>query len=217
NLRYTPANRAYLDLCDLDPNSEVAVHKLAAIARSKGRGDTAASLSGGDLAGIGQTPWKPDDGWHAVDHDALAKARLLTPRASELPLLLVAPGDGGIFLRPHVEGLVAASLDNLFPPFFRKLEAVVEVAHSDAPAIDFCVALARPDRIIDWRHDVDAQTIAFTGWTTVRDKFTFRTLAVMSRVRRKMPLSIVIAVRFTGSSNGFPTNAFFRKLRLSSD
>lgn len=217
NLRFIPANRAYLDLCDLDPNSEEALHKLAAIARSRGRGDTAASLPGGNLAGIGQTPWKPDDGWHALGHDALGRARLLTPRASELPLLLVAPGDGGIFLRPHVEGPVAASLDNRFPPFFRKLEAVVEVAHSDAPAIDFCVALARPDQIIDWRHDIGAQTIAFTGWTTVRDKFTLRTLAAMPRVRCKMPLSIVLAVRFTGPPNGFPTNAFFRKLRLSSD
>lgn len=217
NLRYTAANRAYLDLCDLEPNSEAAREKLAAIAVSAGRLDMAASLLGRDPAEAGQVPARPAEGSHALGHDALSRARLLTPRASDLPLLLVAPGDGGIFLRPHMEGPVAASLDNRFPSFFRKLEATVEVAHTEAASIDFCVALARPDQVMDWRHDIAAQTLAFSGWMTVRDKFTLHTLAAIPRVRRKMPLSIVLGVRFTGSPNGFPTNAFFRKLRLFSD
>ncbi|WP_189394218.1 DUF6212 domain-containing protein, partial [Mesorhizobium sp. M1D.F.Ca.ET.183.01.1.1] len=80
----------------------------------------------------------------ALAYEVLKAARLLTPRSSALPLLLVAPDGGGVFLRPHAEGPVAASLDHQFPPFFRRMEAAVELAHADAPAIEFGLALARP-------------------------------------------------------------------------
>ncbi|TIX72960.1 MAG: hypothetical protein E5V30_03825 [Mesorhizobium sp.] len=144
-------------------------------------------------------------------------ARLLTPRVSVLPLLLVAPDGGGVFLRPHPDGAVAASLDHQFPPFFRAIEATVEIAHADAPALDFALALARPDQTIDWQRDISGQTLAFSGWMTVADKFARRSLVATLRARRKMPLSIMLAVRFAGSPNGAPTNAFFRTLTLIGD
>ncbi|PBC02996.1 DUF6212 domain-containing protein [Mesorhizobium sp. WSM3860] len=220
NLRYVPAYREYLELCDLEPNSAAAIEKLAAIAASAGRPDTAAILLERGPAKTGEDASDEVDGAggsHSLAYQALRSARLLTSRASDLPLLLVARDGGGIFLRPHAEGSVAASLDHQFPPFFRGLEATVEVAHADAPAIDFGLALARPDQRIDWQRDLAAQTIVFSGWMTVREKFARHRLVTTLRVRRKMPLSIILAVRFAGLPNGFPTNAFFRELTLISD
>ena len=219
NLRYTPAYRQYLELCDLEPNSDAALEKLAHIARSIGRPDTAASLLGRPATISLGASNRPDDGGSSTTlaYDLLKGARLLTPRVSALPLLLVAPDGGGVFLRPHTDGAVAASLDDQFPAFFRKIEATVEIAHADAPAIDFGLALTRPDQVIDWQRDIAAQTIVFSSWMTVRDRFVRHPLMVTLRARRKMPLSIVLAVRFAGAPNGFPTNAFFRKLTLFSE
>ncbi|TPL96859.1 glycosyltransferase [Mesorhizobium sp. B2-3-11] len=218
NLKYNPANRHYLALCDLEPNSDAAIRKLAAIAASTGRSRTVEALLGEAPAKAGEDIIEETEGVgsFSLAHQALSSARLLTPRISELPLLLVAPGDGGIFLRPHQDGPVAASLDLRFPSFFRRLEAIVEVAHADAPAIDFGLALARPDLIIDCSRDIAAQTIAFSGWTTVEDKFARHSLTAALRVRRKMQLSIIVAVRFAGIPKG-PTNAFFRQLTLFSN
>ncbi|MER9405016.1 DUF6212 domain-containing protein [Mesorhizobium caraganae] len=219
NLKYTPGNRKYLELCDIEPNSDAAIEKLASIAGSIGRPDTAATLLGRPAATHHNAPYSPDVGGSSIilDYDILRSARLLTPRVSALPLLLVAPDDGGVFLRPHVDGAVAALLDHQFPAFFRKVEAVVEIAHADAPAIDFALALARPDQTIDWQQDIGAQTITFSGWMSIEDRFVRHPLVAALRARRKTPLSIVLAVRFTATSNGFPTNAFFRKLTLFSD
>lgn len=220
NLKYTPANRKYVELCDLEPNSDAAIEKLAGIAQSIGRPETAATLLGHPPATVYRDATNaPDAGGNAtiLGYDALRGARLLTPRVSALPLLLVAPDGGGVFLRPHSDGPVAASLDHQFPAFFRKIEAIVEVAHADAPALDFGLALARPDQTMDWRRDIAEQAIAFSGWMTVEDKFVRHPLVAALRVRRKMPLSVVLAVRFTGMANGFPTNSFFRKLTLLSD
>jgi glycosyltransferase involved in cell wall biosynthesis len=218
NLKYAPGNRKYLELCDIEPNSDAAIEKLASIAGSIGRPDTAATLLGRP-ATYHNAPDRPDVGGSSIilDYDILRSARLLTPRVSALPLLLVAPDDGGVFLRPHADGAVAASLDHQFPAFFRKVEAIVEIAHADAPAMDFGLALARPDQTIDWQQDIGAQTIAFSGWVSIEDRFVRHPLVAALRTRRKMPLSIVLAVRFTATSNGFPTNAFFRKLTLFSD
>ncbi|WP_210246566.1 DUF6212 domain-containing protein [Mesorhizobium sp. WSM4306] len=219
NLKYVPGNRKYLGLCDIEPNSDAAIEKLASIAGSIGRPDTAATLLGRPAATYHNAPDRPDIGGSSIilDYDILRSARLLTPRVSALPLLLVAPDGGGVFLRPHGDGAVAASLDHQFPAFFRKVEAIVEVAHAAAPAMDFALALARPDQTIDWQQDIGAQTIAFSGWMSIEDRLVRHPLVAALRTRRKMPLSIVLAVRFTGTSNGFPTNAFFRKLTLFSD
>lgn len=219
NLKYTPGNRKYLELCDIEPNSDAAIEKLASIAGSIGRPDTAATLLGRPAATHHNAPYSDDVGGSSIilDYDILRSARLLTPRVSALPLLLVAPDDGGLFLRPHADGPVAASLDHQFPAFFRKVEAIVEIAHADAPAIDFALALARPDQTIDWQQDIGAQTIAFSGWISIEDRFVRHPLVAALRAQRKTPLSIVLAVRFTATSNGFPTNAFFRKLTLFSD
>ncbi|WP_189522985.1 hypothetical protein, partial [Mesorhizobium sp. M4B.F.Ca.ET.211.01.1.1] len=65
--------------------------------------------------------------------------------------------------------------------------------------------------------DIATQTIAFSGWATVRDKFARHRLKVALRARRRIPLSVIVAVRFAGTPNGFPTNAFFRKLTLFND
>jgi glycosyltransferase involved in cell wall biosynthesis len=219
NLRYRPAYRDYLELCDLEPNSDAALQKLAGIANAVGRSETAAGLLGRAAATRLDAAERTGDGGGptALAHEVLKTARLLTPRVSALPLLLVAPDGGGVFLRPHKDGAVAASLDHQFPAFFRSIEATVEIAHADAPALDFALALARPDQTIDWRGDIAGQTLAFSGWTTVADKFVRRSLMATLRVRRKMPLSIMLAVRFAGSPNGSPTNAFFRTLTLIGD
>ncbi len=220
NLKYTPANRKYLELCELEPNSDAAIEKLAGIAGSIGRPDTAAGLLGRPPATAHRDAANRPDACGnatALGYDVLRGARLLTPRVSDLPLLLVAPEGGGLFLRPHSDGPVAASLDCRFPAFFRKIEATVEVAHADAPALDFGLALVRSDQTVDWQRDIAAQVMAFSGWMTVEDKFVRHPLVASLRVRRKIPLSVVLAVRFTGMSNGFPTNAFFRKLTLVSD
>lgn len=220
NLKYTPGNRKYLELCDIEPNSDAAIEKLASIAGSIGRPDTAATLLGRPAAAAyHDAPDRPDAGGSSLTlgYDVLRSARLLTLRVAALPLLLVAPDDGGVFLRPHTDGAVAASLDHQFPAFFRKVEAIVEVAHADAPAMDFGLALVRPDQTIDWQQDIAAQTIAFSGWMSVEDKFVRHPLVAALRTRRKMPLSIVLAVRFAGTSNGSPTNAFFRRLTLFGD
>ncbi|MER9539847.1 DUF6212 domain-containing protein [Mesorhizobium sp. M0586] len=218
NLKYTPGNRKYLELCDIEPNSDAAIEKLASIAGSIGRPDTAATLLGRPATDHNAAD-RPDVGGGSIilDYDMLRSARLLTPRVSALPLLLVAPDDGGVFLRPHADGPVAASLDHHFPAFFRKVEASVEIAHADAPAMDFALALARPDQPIDWQQDIGQQTIAFSGWMSIEDRFVRHHLVATLRTRRKMLLSIVLAVRFTATSNGFPTNAFFRTLTLFSD
>ncbi|ESW95571.1 hypothetical protein X762_31675 [Mesorhizobium sp. LSHC426A00] len=218
NLKYTPGNRKYLELCDIEPNSDAAIEKLASIAGSIGRPDTGATLLGRPATDHNAAD-RPDVGGGSIilDYDMLRSARLLTPRVSALPLLLVAPDDGGVFLRPHADGPVAASLDHHFPAFFRKVEASVEIAHADAPAMDFALALARPDQPIDWQQDIGKQTIAFSGWMSIEDRFVRHHLVATLRTRRKMLLSIVLAVRFTATSNGFPTNAFFRTLTLFSD
>lgn len=219
NLKYIPRNRKYLELCDIEPNSDAAIEKLASIAVSIGRPDTAATLLGRPAATHHNAPYRPDVGGSSIilDYDILRSARLLTPRVSALPLLLVAPDDGGLFLRPHVDGAVAALLDHQFPAFFRKVEAIVEIAHADAPAIDFALALARPDQTIDWQQDIGAQTIAFSGWMSIEDRFVRHPLVAELRARRKIPLSIVLAVRFAETPNGSPTNAFFRRLTLFGD
>ncbi|MET3520384.1 DUF6212 domain-containing protein [Mesorhizobium abyssinicae] len=219
NLRYTPAYRDYLELCDLEPNSDVALKKLAGIAGSIGRPETVAGLLGRPATMAVDAPGRPRDGGGSTTlaYEVLRSARLLTPRASALPLLLVAPDGGGVFLRPHADGVVAASLDLHFPPFFRRVEATVEIAHADASALDFALALARPDQTIDWQGDIASQTFAFSGWTTVEEKFVRHSLVAALRARRKMPLSIALAVRFAGRPNGSPTNAFFRQLVLFSD
>ncbi|WP_292083629.1 glycosyltransferase family 2 protein, partial [Mesorhizobium sp.] len=220
NLKYTPADRKYLALSDLEPNGEAAIETLAGIAASVGRHDTATALLGDGLArpqpdASGRAEAASASG--ALAYDVLRSARLLTPRTAALPLLLVAPDGGGVFLRPHAEGAVAASIDHQFPPFFRRIEAAIELAHAEAPAIAFGLALARPDRPIDWQQDVGAQTIGFSGWMTVRDRFVRHALAATVNVRRKMPLSIVLAVRFVEGPNGAPSNAFFRTLTVFSD
>jgi glycosyltransferase involved in cell wall biosynthesis len=217
NLRYSVSDHRYLALCDLEPNSEAAMAALAAVAESSGRPSTAAILrrekrssetkdSTAVIASEGNSS--------ALSDSVLKTARLLTPRASTLPLLLIAPGGGGIFLRPHDEGPIAAALDWQFPSFARRIEAVVEVAHVEAPALDFGLALCRPDQVVNWAADIDAQTVSFSGWVPVEKKFSLHTLEVGVRARKKMPLSILLAIRFAQRSNGAPTNAFFRKLTV---
>lgn len=221
NLNYVASHRKYLSLCEVDANSASAIERLASIAASNGRGDTAATLVGqqaaSELAGqVRSAVANPSGGRevHMLAHDTLSRARLLTPRASDLPLLMIAPGNGGIFLRPHTEGPVAAAIDNAFPPFFRTLEAVVEVAHESAPAIDFAIGLARSDQVIDWQRDINAQTLAFSGWHTITEKFVPRPIQISIRARRKFTLSIIVAVRMSGLRNRLPSNSFFRSIRV---
>ncbi|TIO99628.1 MAG: hypothetical protein E5X90_23230, partial [Mesorhizobium sp.] len=92
NLKYTPADRKYLALSDLEPNGEAAIETLAGIAASVGRHDTATALLGDGLArpqpdASGRAEAASASG--ALAYDVLRSARLLTPRTAALPLLLV--------------------------------------------------------------------------------------------------------------------------------
>jgi GT2 family glycosyltransferase len=219
NLQYGGADGQYIELCDLEPNSGAAIDKLAALALSSGRADTASTLTGAAMHGNSVPQHDvpaPAPNSILLGYDVLKTSRLLTPRHSELPLLLIAP-DSGVFLRPHPDGAVGAVLDEQFPPFFRGVKALVEIAHAQAPAVEFGVALLRPDTTIDWQEPVENQTIAFSGWRIVSEKFVRHQLQVTVPALTRMRLSIVVAIKANGESLSSPANAFFRQLSIYSD
>ncbi len=148
----------------------------------------------------------------SLTDDEIRQAHLLTKYSSERPLLMFASNGGGIFLRPHPQGPVAAALKWQFPAFARRVVAKVEVAHDDAADFDFALALSRSDDEVIWESAVPGNTIAFSGWKRVESKFTLNELEVEIGARMKIPLTINIAVRLPWGANANPSNAFFRKL-----
>jgi len=150
----------------------------------------------------------------ALSESELKQAKLLTEYKSDRPLLLFAPQGGGIFLRPSKSGPVAAALKWLFPPFARRVVAKVEIAHDDAAAFEFALALSRPDQKIDWSSDFRAQTVAFSGWKRVDKKFTLTDVEVEIGARMKTPLTINLLVRLPPDAKPSPSNSYFRQLIL---
>ncbi|RWI91233.1 DUF6212 domain-containing protein [Mesorhizobium sp.] len=149
-----------------------------------------------------------------MSDDELKRATLVTDYPSELPTLLVAGDNGGIFLRPSTHGIVAAALNSAFPAFARSVMATVEIAHEDASPFEFAIALGRPEEKLVWNHDTPTGVLAFSGWTRVSNPFELHELKVSIREIDRKWLTVYLAVRLPRGSKPMPSNAFFRKLLL---
>ena len=140
-------------------------------------------------------------------------ARLVTEYKSELPLLLFAKEtEGGIFIRPSAAGPVVAVIKNGFPAFAREVLAKVEIAHDEASAFDFAMALTLPHSPLNWRAAGPRNPVAFSGWIRVEEKFKLHDIKLRVRELIPTPLSISMAVRLPRGSNPNPSNAFWRSL-----
>ncbi|WP_162918426.1 DUF6212 domain-containing protein [Taklimakanibacter deserti] len=145
-------------------------------------------------------------------------AQLATNYQSDLPLLLFPKElDGGIFIRPSTAGPVAAVLWGGFPAFAREVIATVEVAHDEAPPLDFALALTLPSGTLDWRSEGPIKPIAFSGWTRIEQKFKLHEIKLAVRDLIPNSLAVSVAVRLPRGSKPSPSNAFFRSLAFSWD
>jgi hypothetical protein len=145
-------------------------------------------------------------------------AKVVGNYVSPLPILLFPKElEGGIFLRPIKKVPVVAALDRAFPAFARQLLAKVEVAHEEAPPIDFALALTLPRSSVEWRLDGPKSPVAFSGWIRVEEKFKLQDITLKVMDQNPMQLTISLAVRFPRGSESGPTNAFFRNLLFSWD
>ncbi|AZO08957.1 MULTISPECIES: DUF6212 domain-containing protein [unclassified Mesorhizobium] len=149
--------------------------------------------------------------------EELKRATLTTNYPSELPALLVAGDNGGIFLRPSNHGPVVAALNSTFPAFARSVIATVEIAHEDASPFEFAMALGRPEEKLVWKHDAPVGALAFSGWTRVARPFELHDLKVSIREIDRKWLTIHLAIRLPPGSKPMPSNAFWRKLLLAWD
>jgi hypothetical protein len=140
-------------------------------------------------------------------------ARLLTEYKSDLPILLFPKElDGGLFLRPSIHGPVVAILDNGFPAFAREVLSKVEIAHDEASAFEFAMAVSHPQSGLVWKDSGPQNAIAFSGWVRVESKFKLHDIKL--RVRELVPtqLSLSLAIRLPRGSKPSPSNAFWRSL-----
>jgi hypothetical protein len=76
------------------------------------------------------------------------------------------------------------------------------------------MALTKPERNSDWRGDVAAQAVAFSGWQRVEKPFHFHEISVEVAERVNTSLSVEIAIRVPRGSKPTPANTFWRKLVL---
>lgn len=146
--------------------------------------------------------------------EELKHSTLVTNYPSELPLLLVAGDNGGIFLRPSTHGPVVAALNAAFPAFARSAIATVEIAHEEASPFEFAMALGRPEEKLVWNRDAPVGALAFSGWTRVSKPFELHDLKVSVREIDRKWLTIYLAIRLPRGSKPMPSNAFWRKLLL---
>lgn len=142
-------------------------------------------------------------------------ARLLNPSPSPLPVLLCPKKiEGGIFLRPSRNGPVVAVIDRGFPPFARELRAQVEIAHDEASPFEFGMALTFPNNEPTWRTTGPKDSIGFSGWVRVDEKFKLHDLSLRLLEQVAAPLTINIAVKLPRGSSANPANAFWRNLKF---
>ena len=140
-------------------------------------------------------------------------ARLTTNFESDLPLLLFPKElEGGIFLRPSTAGPVVAAIERGFPEFAREIWAKVEIAHDEASAFDFAMALTLPQSNLTWRDGGPKNAVAFSGWIRVEEKFKLHDIKLRVREQIPTPLTISIAVRLPRGAKPNPSNAFWRSL-----
>ncbi len=137
---------------------------------------------------------------------------------SSLPVLLFPKEhEGGVFVRPVRTGPVVAVIESGFPAFARRVIAQVEIAHDEAPTVEFAVALSLPTVKVEWRIDGPKTPVAFSGWVRVEDKFKLQDISLRVMEQLPMALTISLAVRFPQGTKSGPTNAFFRSLLFSWD
>ncbi|MER8657805.1 DUF6212 domain-containing protein [Mesorhizobium sp. M0847] len=149
-----------------------------------------------------------------MTNDDLKRAALVTDYPSELPTLLIAGDNGGIFLRPNTHGPVVAALNSAFPAFARSVIATVEIAHDEASPFEFAMALGRQEEKLVWKHDAPVGALSFSGWTRVSRPFELHDLKVSTREVDRKWLTIYLAIRLPFGSKPMPSNAFWRKLLL---
>lgn len=152
-----------------------------------------------------------------LDEGELRRARLLTNYSSTLPLLLIAPDGGGIFLRPHNKGPVAALLSDVFSPLARSVIADIEIAHESASPFEFAMLLTKPHIEPKWNDVSPTNAVAFSGWHRVDGAFRLQQLTLTITERVKERLSLTLAVRLPRGAAASPANAFWRRLMVTWD
>jgi glycosyltransferase involved in cell wall biosynthesis len=150
----------------------------------------------------------------ALGREELSSARLISRFPSELPLLLLDPGDGGIFLRPIKDGPTAAVIEHGFPSYARGLIGRVEIAHDAASPFEFALALMPPSSQIEWAGEKPPNSLAFSGWVRVDDTFRLHDVTVALRDLTASPLHIAFAIRLPPGSSASPASSFWRKFVL---
>ncbi len=150
----------------------------------------------------------------ALERDEVARARLVSRFTSELPLLLLDPGDGGIFLRPAKPGPTVALIEYGFPSYARGLIARVEIAHDAASPFEFAIALALTSAQFEWKGEKPRDCVAFSGWVRVEDKFKLHDVALTLRDVSPSALHILLAIRLPPGSSPSPASSFWRKFVL---
>jgi len=150
----------------------------------------------------------------SVSRDELSKAQLVSRFPSQLPLLLLDPGDGGIFLRPTKSGPTVASIEYGLPPLARGLIGQVEIAHDAASPFEFALALVQGSSQIAWTSEKPSNCLAFSGWVRVEEAYKLHDISVTLPVLSGTALHILLAIRLPPGSSPLPANSFWRKLVL---
>ena len=142
-------------------------------------------------------------------------AKLVTTYPAELPLLLFPKDvEDGIFLRPSTRGPVVAVIRGGFPAFAQRLLGQVEIAHEEASSFEFAVALTLPDEDLQWRSSGPKNSVGFSGWLRVEDRFKLHDIGVKLLEQISTPLTISLAIRLPQGSSPSPANAFWRNLKF---
>ncbi|MEP7171891.1 MAG: DUF6212 domain-containing protein [Aestuariivirga sp.] len=142
-------------------------------------------------------------------------AKLATMYPAELPLLLFPKDlEDGIFLRPSTYGPVIAVIDRGFPAFGQRLLGQVEIAHENASSFEFAVALTLPGQELQWAASGPKNSIAFSGWVRVEDRFKLQDISLKLMELMSEPLTISLAIKLPRGSSPAPANAFWRNLKF---
>jgi glycosyltransferase involved in cell wall biosynthesis len=146
--------------------------------------------------------------------DERLSAKLVTNHPSSLPQLLFPKEmEDGIFIRPSTHGPVVAAIYGGFPAFATRIVGQVEIAHDEASAFEFAMALTVPDQVVEWRASGPMEALGFSGWLKVDDKFKLHELSISLMEKVNSPLTISLAIRLPKGSEVLPANAFWRNLK----
>lgn len=150
----------------------------------------------------------------SLGSEEYSHVHLLTNVASRLPMLMLAPEERGIFLRPSESGPVVARITGVVPPFARGVLSRVEIAHDDASPFEFAAAIVEPNSEAAWVDGQPSGSLAFSGWVQVKEGFKLHDVeAKLSRLA-KSHLDLLIAIRLPPGSLPSPANSFWRQFVL---